>query len=146
MIYFFLWIILCFVVSSIGHKRKIGAGPAFFAALFLSPIIGIIIVAFSDKISEADKSVSRLMDQAHELTFDSTKKDEYELKLKQVISLKPLAPDAHYRLSYLYAHNEKKDKAKEHLTKALQQGFEQLSEISKNPVMNNIYQEVKETF
>lgn len=46
---FFFWIILTFVVGAVGASRKIGFWGAFFLSLFLSPIIGIIIVALSDR-------------------------------------------------------------------------------------------------
>jgi hypothetical protein len=42
-----IWIILSFVVGSMGSSRKIGFGGAFIAALLLSPIIGFFIVLAS---------------------------------------------------------------------------------------------------
>lgn len=42
--WFILWIILSFVVGSLGSKRTIGYGWALFWSLIFSPIIGVIIV------------------------------------------------------------------------------------------------------
>jgi hypothetical protein len=54
MIVFILWVVLCFVVASIGSGRKIGFGPAFFASLFLSPLVGLVLVLVSK--SRADEA------------------------------------------------------------------------------------------
>ncbi len=43
------WFVLTFVVANVGSKREIGFWPSFFASLFLSPIIGLIIVIISNK-------------------------------------------------------------------------------------------------
>lgn len=44
------FLILSFLVGWFGSTRKIGFGWAFALALFLSPIIGFIIVCFSKKV------------------------------------------------------------------------------------------------
>lgn len=43
------WIILTLVVTAIGDKRKIGSLGAFFISLFLSPLIGFIVVLSSKR-------------------------------------------------------------------------------------------------
>ncbi len=51
-------IIILFVLAALaallGKDRKIGYGWSFVLCLFLSPIIGIIIILFSKKNSEID--------------------------------------------------------------------------------------------
>jgi hypothetical protein len=44
-----IWLILMIVVTNMGSKRKIGGGLAFFISLLTTPIIGLIVVALSDK-------------------------------------------------------------------------------------------------
>jgi hypothetical protein len=46
---YIIWIILCFILANAGGKRKIGAVPAFFISLLLSPLIGLIVVVLSEK-------------------------------------------------------------------------------------------------
>lgn len=48
---YFSWIILTILVTYIGSKRKIGGIASFFISLILSPLIGIICVLASDKLS-----------------------------------------------------------------------------------------------
>lgn len=45
--YFLGWIILSIVVGSVGSSRRIGFFVAFLVSLFLSPLIGFIVVALS---------------------------------------------------------------------------------------------------
>ena len=43
------FIAMCALVALIGRNRKIGYGWSFFACLFLSPIVGLIITLCSKK-------------------------------------------------------------------------------------------------
>ncbi len=47
--FFVVYIILCFVVGTIGSSRKIGFGGAFLWSLFLSPLIGFILAVISER-------------------------------------------------------------------------------------------------
>jgi hypothetical protein len=47
-------IILAALVALLGRNRKIGYGWSFALCLFLSPIIGVIIILFSKKIDSVD--------------------------------------------------------------------------------------------
>jgi hypothetical protein len=47
-------IILAALAALLGKDRKIGYGWSFVLCLFLSPIVGIIIILFSKKNSEID--------------------------------------------------------------------------------------------
>lgn len=61
-----IWIALCIVCAVLGSERNIGGVAAFFASLFLSPLIGFIIVMASDKKSTAPKTFKwqQLVEQA----------------------------------------------------------------------------------
>jgi hypothetical protein len=47
-------LVLAALVALLGKDRKIGYGWSFVLCLFLSPIVGIIIILFSKKNSEID--------------------------------------------------------------------------------------------
>lgn len=49
-----IWIILALVVGAVADNRKLGFAGGFFIALLLSPLIGFIIAAFSDKKVKQD--------------------------------------------------------------------------------------------
>jgi hypothetical protein len=44
-----IWFILAALIALLGKNRKIGYGWSFVLCLFLSPIIGLIIILFSKK-------------------------------------------------------------------------------------------------
>ena len=44
-----IWLVLCLLIASAGGKRKIGWGLSFAASLFLSPLVGLVLVLLSDK-------------------------------------------------------------------------------------------------
>lgn len=46
---FVFWLGLALLVGIVGKERKIGFGLAFFWAILLSPIIGLVIALLSDK-------------------------------------------------------------------------------------------------
>lgn len=50
----FGWIVLSFVIGYAGSKREIGFGLSCFCSLLLSPIVGLIIVFSSDKLSDIE--------------------------------------------------------------------------------------------
>lgn len=56
------WVIFSIVVGAIGSGRKIGFWGGFFASVFLSPLVGIIIVAFSKSLSD-DKFQKQISSQ-----------------------------------------------------------------------------------
>lgn len=47
-------VIVAALVALIGRNRKIGYGWSFLLCLFLSPIIGLIIILFSKKVDSVD--------------------------------------------------------------------------------------------
>ena len=47
-------VIISALVALLGKNRKIGYGWSFVLCLFLSPIIGLIIILFSKKIDNVD--------------------------------------------------------------------------------------------
>lgn len=74
----FLWIFLALLVGASGTSRKIGFSHAFLLSVFLSPILGLIFVALSEKKSES------LM--KHKIAYDAgaITKEEYNKKVRKV--------------------------------------------------------------
>ncbi|MBO6118161.1 MAG: hypothetical protein J6P44_06435 [Bacteroidales bacterium] len=46
---FIMWIIVCLLLALIGKNRKIGYGWSLVICLFLSPLIGLIVMLCSKK-------------------------------------------------------------------------------------------------
>lgn len=55
MIVIIIWIVLCFVIASIGSKKNIGYWGTFFLSLLLSPLIGLIIALASSDLPQPVK-------------------------------------------------------------------------------------------
>lgn len=70
---FGLWIFFAILVGVVGKDRNIGFGWAFFWALILSPLIGIIIALLSDK----KKPISNDVDKWKH-NYEEAKKAEYK--------------------------------------------------------------------
>jgi hypothetical protein len=49
-----IWLIIAALVALLGRNRKIGYGWSLLLCLFLSPIIGLIIILFSKKVDSVD--------------------------------------------------------------------------------------------
>lgn len=47
-------VVISALVALLGRNRKIGYGWSFVLCLFLSPIIGLIIILFSKKVDNVD--------------------------------------------------------------------------------------------
>lgn len=55
---FILWIGLALLVGVVGKDRKLGFGMAFFWAILLSPIIGLVIALLSNKKKQEPEYIS----------------------------------------------------------------------------------------
>jgi hypothetical protein len=49
-----IWLIVSALVALLGSNRKIGYGWSLLLCLFLSPIIGLIIILFSKKVDSVE--------------------------------------------------------------------------------------------
>jgi uncharacterized membrane protein len=52
----FVYIVICFAIACLGINRKFGFWGYFFGSLLLTPIIGIILIAGSDKMKNLNNS------------------------------------------------------------------------------------------
>jgi hypothetical protein len=74
-----IWIFLALLVASFGSDRKIGFLVSLLISIFLSPIIGLIFVLFSDKKS---KISHRFKDP-----YENAKKEEFKGNTEKAIDL-----------------------------------------------------------
>jgi tetrahydromethanopterin S-methyltransferase subunit G len=75
----FLWIIFAFLIANMARSRRIGFISGLLVSLILSPLIGFIIVAFSEKNTETLQKLKIGYDAGH------IPKEEYDKKLREII-------------------------------------------------------------
>jgi len=76
---YFLWSACALLVGFLGKDRNIGFGMSFFLALILSPLIGVIIVLFSDK------AVDGSLRHKFKSYLETAKRSEYKGDIKDAI-------------------------------------------------------------
>jgi len=120
-----MWIIFSIVVGFLGNDRKIGFTGALLLALFLSPLVGAVVALSSQRIDpktvlspERVKLINSGMKKYNEKNYEGAIQDFQE------IVMQPPAPNSHFYLARLYSLLKKRDEAYKHLSKAIEQGFE----------------------
>jgi len=128
----FAWIILSFLVASLGTSKTIGGTGAFFISLIFSPVIGLLFVIASSSKGE----VKEYSPKINELTKNAIKADNKQDYATAVnILQEALSYDAqdaltHYNLSLLFSKTNDRDKAFSHLEKAVEFGYKNFSKIA----------------
>ncbi len=76
MIYIFAYLFLVLIIGLLGSNRKIGFAGAFFISLILSPLIGLIVVLLSKRLSdlEFEKNLIDLQQQQKQAIDSLSKK------------------------------------------------------------------------
>jgi len=131
-----IWIILCFVVGSVGDKRKIGFGGAFLWSFFLSPLIGFIIAFNSDKLipkEQPNPLMLKLINEGNELV-KSNEFDKAIEKYKLALTYSIKAPMTNYKLAKLYSLKKDSSESIKYLATAIQSGFKNFDAIN-----NDVY-------
>jgi len=77
--YFFIWIIGSFIVAGIGSDREIGGFPAFLISIFLSPLLGAIIVLASSKKSTVQFQRKLLEEQKKQTALANSAKSDLQI-------------------------------------------------------------------
>jgi len=75
---FVLWLIFSIIVAVIGSNRKIGGFLAFLISIFLSPLIGLIVVLFS-KDKQTDMLENQMLQQSASSNIETNKSVADEL-------------------------------------------------------------------
>lgn len=95
--WFILWIILSFVVGSLGSKRTIGYGWALFWSLIFSPIIGVIIVLCYPR--KEDVEYKERMLAATRRAAEKSELDEL-IKAKSLLDQGVLSPEEFAKIKF----------------------------------------------
>lgn len=115
---FVIWLVLAILVGVLGNNKKIGFGWAFFWALLLSPLIGLIIVLVSD--NNTKRSRAKYKDH-RELGV----KTEFKSQFKEAVN--------HYMDSLYHLENDYKNtKLSKQLEAKRQQQIAEITEKIKN--------------
>lgn len=80
------WLVLAGIVGAIGDGRKIGFWGGFLISLFLSPLIGLIVVL----VSKSKKDIERenQMHDTHKATLEHLSKKSISTELKELKELR----------------------------------------------------------
>jgi hypothetical protein len=77
----FLWLVFSVVVGAVGTTRKIGGIAAFLVSIFLSPLIGFIVVALSEP--EKPREVVAIDKKGQPIDLQEIKKEAVEIATKK---------------------------------------------------------------
>jgi hypothetical protein len=101
-IYLIMWIIAAFLIAEIGKKRTIGYWGAVAVSILLSPLLGLLITGFSDRVKEEVHRYKEPYEQAKKEEFKgniATAIDKYQDALYYLLNdypnLKPKWQKAH---------------------------------------------------
>ena len=124
------YLLLCFVIGSMGSGKKIGFWGSFFISIFFSPIIGLIVVLVSGTPKVGHDSYKYYVKAEKAI-----KKDD----VPEAISLLNQSlhynqnPTSHYKLATCYSLLNDKEKAFKHLSKAVELGYNHFQKIENDP-------------
>ena len=127
-----LWIILCFVAGAVGNDRKIGFAAAFFLSLFLSPLVGLIIVFNSDKktkVVQLSPEMIKLINKGDKLVKNGNI-DEAIDTYKSALIYSDNAPITNFKLAKLYSIKKQHKNSLNHLAMSIQSGFKNFEKIN----------------
>lgn len=87
------WLFFSIVVGALGSGRSVGFFGAFLASIILSPLVGILIVAFSDKTLTKEQKEAARLDQLDKLLRlkqgGAISEEEYEAKRAKLMGTVP---------------------------------------------------------
>lgn len=128
----FLWIVLCFVVGSVGNQRNIGFTGAFFLSLLLSPLIGLIFAFSSDKKSEKQQvsPVMRKLINEGDKFFKNNEIDNAIEKYKSLLAYTDKAPITNFKLAKLYSMKKDSKLSLKYLVISIQEGYNNFDKIN----------------
>jgi tetratricopeptide (TPR) repeat protein len=129
------WLILCFIIASLGSQKKIGGVAAFFVALIFSPIIGFIVVLASSNNNSQNTVIAyqnaRLGTLTNKALNKYRSKEYYEaLNLfKQGLDINPNERNLHFNVASIYSLLNDKENSFLHLKRAIDLGYSNFSKI-----------------
>lgn len=130
-IYIILWLVLCIIAGAIGKNKNVGFWGGFLYSFFLSPLIGLIIVAVSDSKKRPIPGANLVVKYVREGDKSLNEKDYYSAidSYKKVLGITKPAPKTHFKLAYIYSIQKNKELAFKHLQFAIEQGYNNLQKL-----------------
>jgi tetratricopeptide (TPR) repeat protein len=126
------WLIISFIVAALASDREIGFGKALLICLLLSPLIGAIFVATSPKASATPRpprEVDKLIISG-DAKFSSGDLDAALADYEKILTLQTgKAPNTHFKIASIYSNKKNSTEAYSHLSKAVQDGFNDFQRI-----------------
>ncbi len=135
---FAIWVILSFVVSSIGKGRKIGRGNVFIISFLFSPIIGALVGLGSERLPEGYVTEA-LKQQACALFFSAAKKasqEDFQGAINDLIEAVRINPQyglAYYNLACYYGILKMIGPSFKYLSMAVENGYSDFQKIAADP-------------
>jgi len=129
-----IWIILAFIVAVAvaGTSRKLGFWSAFLLSFFLSPIIALIFTFLSGE-KKVEKKISQIqisLINEGDILFKENKLSEAIEKYTSALTYSEKSPHTNFKLAKIYSILENGDNSLKHLSKAIQDGFDNFEVIN----------------
>ena len=123
------WVIASVIVAAFAEDREIGFVGALLICLFLSPLIGAIFVATSSKATRpVPRQVQKLI-VSGDAKFSSGNLDAALADYEKILTLSTKTPNTHFMLACIYSNKKNSTEAFSHLSKAVQDGFNDFQRI-----------------
>jgi len=127
-----LWFTFCILVAEYGKNKTTGWWGAFLLSVFLSPLIGLIIVLLSN---EKEKSLNK---DILELTAEADKLKKINIDktiaiMSKALQIDPNCSNTHYNLGCYYSLKKNKQKSFKHISRAVELNFPNIQQIGTDP-------------
>ena len=126
------WIILSFIVASIGSDRKIGYWGTFALCLLLSPIIGALFALASQRITPSDNYLPPVVYKNYNLGRKAYKEGNTSLAIHYLNNAYSYSPNSSmilFSLAVCYSDLKDEEKAFIYLDKAVANGYKNIGLI-----------------
>lgn len=129
-----VWLVLSFIVGSMGRNRSVEFSGAFAVSLLLSPIAGLVLVLLSSEID--DKAALALATGEQQI-----RKKKYDKALQAfhaALKERPHSVTAHYSLARTYSLKNMPKDSLYHLNKAFENGYFNFYRVQSSPDLLNL--------
>ena len=124
-----LWVLFTVIVAFYGDSRKLGFGWTILISVLLSPLIGFIVAAASEKKDKKSDSVNSHLSQIKTYMDAGEYEKAKEICLNLVNTYPGKTPNINFQLARIYGHENDNEGALFYLKKALSQGYSDLETI-----------------
>lgn len=131
------WIVLSLIVGSVGEGRRIGFFGGFVACLFLSPLIGLLIIIASPRRDYKNERALSDYNRGHNL-LKKGKTEKAIPFLKNAVQSYPSSHLYQIQLSAALSGENQTDQSFFHFKKAVESGFSDFGKIADNKHFDNL--------